>query len=268
MGSSAVPMPAAGSGILQDVLNFINAGRAAKSVSDANIAAEHGVLDATKGGQTDIHNAINTGRTDLNKTAADVTAGETATNAPYLQAGNMGVTGLEDYAKSNPQFKFSPQDYFNDPAYKFQLDQGTNAIQNHASALGTGSSGDTLKELTKYGQGLASTYYNDAFNRSLSSFTTNRDTTLTNLMALIQTGEFGAKQQMGVGNQNLSVQELLAKLGLQGSEASANLGLKGSTTAGDFAVGAGQAHAGGIIGQGNAVNQGISDIAGLIGMIP
>lgn len=49
----------------------------------------------------------------------------------------------------------------NQPGYQFQLSQGTNAIQNAASANGLLNSGALLQQLNQYGQGLASSFYNN-----------------------------------------------------------------------------------------------------------
>lgn len=288
-------------GLFQDILAFNNAGRAANAVSDSNIAAEHGVLDATANGQQGITNALGQGRNDLtaardtavsgvntatqgaNSTLHDVLMSQTANLDPYLGAGQQGATDLATYAKDGgPKFSFNYDDYKNSDAYKFQLDQGTQAINNSASASGLGNSGATLKALTNYGQGLASTYYQQAFQNAQSQFQTNQNTTLANLGALINTGQNATSQynaatsnygntaaqnniNAGVygGNTNMTVAQLLSQQGLQGSEFSGALGEQGAKTAGDFAVGAGEAHAGGILSQGDILNKGISDLAGL-----
>lgn len=276
--------------IIGDIEGYISGGRAGKSISDANVAAEHGVLNATQQGQAGVTGALGTANqilpaagqqatqqvgeatTGANSTLQQLMAQINGTYSPYVQSGVQGSTGLQNYAASNPQFNFDPSKYINSDAYNFQLGQGQHAIENTASSRGLGQSGAALKELTQYGQGLASTYYNNAFNQAQSQFETNQNTTLQNLQALIQSGQFGASgtsnatQNLGGqqaantlasgyygGNTNLSIAQLLSQLGLQGAEYSGDLGLKGSTTAGNFAVGAGQANAGGILSQGNAI---------------
>src|SRR5262249_51218287 len=54
---------------------------------------------------------------------------------------------------------------FADPGYAFQLQQGTQALQNSAAADSGALSGAALKDLLKYNQDYAGTAYNDAFNR-------------------------------------------------------------------------------------------------------
>jgi hypothetical protein len=295
--------------ILGDIFGYINSGRAASSVSNADIAAEHGVLGATSNGQAGISSAVDTARQTVNDASsgaiATVNAGATNANgtlsdvlqrtgaavSPYLEAGAQGTAGLQAYAASNPQFTFDPSKYINSDAYNYQLKSGQDAVTNQMSAQGMGASGAALKELTQYGQGLASTYYNQAFQQAQSQFQTNQDTTLKNLQTLIGAGEFGTQQFNSVnnstgtqqasnlmnagtwsGNNMTNVQEFLSQLGLGGAEASANLGLQGAKAAGDYAVGAGQAHASGIMNQGAALTSGITDLAGMlspmVGSIP
>lgn len=288
--------------LLGSILGFINTGRAAKSVSNANIAAEHGVLGATSDAQKRIEGALagaNTGVTSAGEVAqaqvseATGTANETLQGLldritggldPYTAAGKQGVQQLQDYtAGGGPKFSFNPDEFLNSDAYKFQLAQGQDAITNTAAARGLQSSGATLKELTNYGQGLASTYYQNAFNNALKTFTTNQDTTLSNLKTLIDTGMSGealgssaiqnlggqqAQNTVNAGFRNAdtttSLAKFLASLNLGGAESSGQLGLEGATRAGNFAVGAGNAHGAGIIGQGTALTQGIEGIGSLL----
>ncbi len=51
------------------------------------------------------------------------------------------------------------------PGYQFQMQQGTNAIQNLASSKGMLNSGALLQQLNEFGQGQASTYYNNYLNQ-------------------------------------------------------------------------------------------------------
>lgn len=58
--------------------------------------------------------------------------------------------------------------FTNSPAYKFQQDRGVGAITSSNAAKGMLNSGDTLKRITEFGQGLASTYL-DKYLAQLSS---------------------------------------------------------------------------------------------------
>lgn len=55
-----------------------------------------------------------------------------------------------------------------DPSYQFRLSEGLKAMQRTAAARGGLLSGGALKEAQRYGQGLASTEYGNAFNRLAS----------------------------------------------------------------------------------------------------
>lgn len=303
-------------GLFGDIFGYIDTGRAAKSISDSNIAAEHGVLGATANGQASINNqlagnaaAIGAAGENVNNATGDANAGISAathnanstlqglldTNqsnlAPAIQSGQQGNAQLQAYAASNPQFHApTAEEVQNTPGYKFQLQAGSDALTNQASATGLNQSGSTLAALTQYGQGLAGTYYQNAFSNAQNQFQTNQNTTLSNLQALIGSGQaantqsiaagsaFGAPQAqntvnagntissntIGAANTNASLQSLLAGVNTQGTEYGAGLGVQGAKTAGDFAVGAGTAHAAGIMGQGAALGQGVSDLGSLL----
>lgn len=60
---------------------------------------------------------------------------------------------------------FQPTDLANDPAYQFRLQQGEQALQRQAAAAGLTQSGAALQAAQDYGQGLASTEYDNAYNR-------------------------------------------------------------------------------------------------------
>lgn len=259
--------------LLGDIFGFIDAGRAGHAIADPIIAGEHGVLGATANGQQDIGGALATARTSTQNAAGTAVNADARMNQPYINAGTAGLSNLEKFASGpNSKFSFNLNDYFNSPAFKFQLGQGTNAIQNGLAATGRGASGQTLKDLTQFSQGLASTYYDQAFKEAQSGFQTNEAATLANNATLIGAGEQGAARQQTANNIPVQNQQLLASLGLQGNEAIAGLGLKGATTAADLATEAGQARAGSIMGQGNALAGLGGDILGmlnpLVGSIP
>lgn len=68
----------------------------------------------------------------------------------------------------------SQADLENDPGYQFRLGQGMQGIKRDAAVKGTLKSGGTLKDLTAFGQGLASDEYNNLFNRNLALAGFNR----------------------------------------------------------------------------------------------
>jgi hypothetical protein len=334
-------------GILQSILDFQNTGRAGNALAGAYNAALHGTLNATNTGQANVSNAatqgiqgveaasqtgqagvndafaqgsnnlnaaggqaigaVNNATGTANTTLADMLGTQTAAINPYLQAGQTGLTNLASLV-GGPGFNFNYEDFQNDPAYQFQLQSGARAIQNAGAARGLGSSGSTLAELTKYGQGVAATHYQDAFNRARDSFNTNFSTGLAGNQALIGAGTTGLGQfnaaQANAGNQiaqnqvnagkyegdtTTSIASLLASLGLDASKFNSQTGmtgalansatglqaattnasnaLKGSSLAGEYGIGAGQATAARIMGQGAVVNDGISSLARMLMMM-
>lgn len=85
--------------------------------------------------------------------------------APYRNAGKQGLNaflyemGLA--AKPNTFYK----GFQETPGYKFQFDQGTQAVNALAGARGGLNSGRTMQELTGFGQGLASQEYGKHLDR-------------------------------------------------------------------------------------------------------
>lgn len=70
----------------------------------------------------------------------------------------LGLNGAEGNARATGAFQTGP-------GYEFALDQGTKAALRGASAAGMLSSGNTLDELTKVGQGYANQEYGSWLDR-------------------------------------------------------------------------------------------------------
>ncbi len=88
--------------------------------------------------------------------------------------GAGGAGGMADGSLLAPwTTPFTPRDpsqIAQDPAYQFQLGQGTQAINRSAAARGTLLTGGTLKSLDQYGQGLASTFNDKYYARDLGEY--------------------------------------------------------------------------------------------------
>jgi hypothetical protein len=130
----------------------------------------------------------------------------------------------------------NPQTIAQSPAYKFRLDQGLEAINRSAQSRGTLLTGGTLKDLTGYAQGLASTEYDNEWQR--------------------QFGLAGLNANIGMGNANRTLSGLL---GLSGYGLNAAGGMAGAY--GNY----GQAQAGGTYGGASAINQGMTGVANTLG---
>lgn len=290
-------------GILGDVLGFISGGRAAKSQSDAQIAAEHGVLGATASGQQDVLSQFGYGQQGVNTATQEAIGnvsqyGNLANNyqqgnlntqtgalSPFIAAGQAGATGLQNYAASNPTFNFAPTQAQLEatPGYQFQLQSALGATQNAAAAAGSGAGSNANLDLQKTAAGIAGEYYQNAFNNAQQTFQTNQNTKLANLSTLAGIGLSGTGQQgtslaqlgnpIGAnifntglygGNALTNAAMFNADTGLKANEFAADLGLRGANLAGQYAVGAGNAHAGGIISQYNNLAGLGSDIPGAL----
>jgi len=75
---------------------------------------------------------------------------------PYVNAPSNGTqeTNQPDYSA-----------FYNSPDYKFTFDQGQRAVNSGLAARGLSNSGRAMKELTRYGQGAASTQLNNYRNQ-------------------------------------------------------------------------------------------------------
>ena len=143
---------------------------------------------------------------------------QAGTNAlpAYLSALGLGGTGTGGSGAINTA------GYTASPGYQFQFGQGVNAINNAASNTGGVTGGNTLKALTGYGQGLASTNFQQYLNN------------------LYQTVGMGQNAAAGLGQ----------------------LGAANANQVGANTIGAGNALAAGQVGTANALTGGINGLGG------
>ena len=171
--------------------------------------------------------------------AAGRSAGYNATN----QLGALGSGTYQMYdAQGNPTGtgtgtgfltkEYTPADFAQgiDPGYQFRLQQGQEATNRMANMGGGMLSGNALKGQEDYTQGLASTEFNNAFNR----FQTGR-TNIYNTLAGI------------------------AGLGQNAYNTSANAATTGANSIGNTIQGIGQAQASGTVGSANALMGGLQN---------
>lgn len=148
--------------------------------------------------------------------------------APYMAAGTTALGTIQSDQANGTGFA-APFNFQADPGYQFNLQQGTDAINNSAAAKGGVLNGGTLKALSQYTSGLADTTYNSAYNRYLQG-------------------------------SNQSYNQLMGVAGL-GESATANTGAAGANAAnaaGSYTNQAGQDTAAGTVGIGTGINQGLS----------
>lgn len=159
----------------------------------------------------------------------------TGQEQPFMSAGVNAESQLQSQLPGL-NAPFTAQDYLanQDPGYQFQLQTGAQALRN-SDTPGVGSlSGSALKDLMSFNQNMASTGYQNAFNR----YQTTNTNTYNRLMGVAQLGQNAASN---TGAQGAS---------LANSEA-------GTTIA------AGNDTASGILGGTSALSGGANTIAGL-----
>ncbi|ENU45344.1 DNA transfer protein p32 [Acinetobacter nosocomialis] len=135
---------------------------------------------------------------------------------PYMQAGYDALKQLMGGMGQNGQFMqaYNGQDIYNDPSYKFRLNQGLNAVQGGAAAQGGLLSGATQKALNDYAQNFASQEYQNAYNR-YNADQTNQYNRLSNLVGL------GQSAAAGVGNAGMQTGQAIANNTMAGANAQA-----------------------------------------------
>ena len=106
--------------------------------------------------------------------------------------GNTGAAGYGQYSRD-----FGMQDFQQDPGYQFRLGEGLKAMSRQAGARGGLISGQTMKGMEDYRQGLASQEYGNAFNR----YQTNRANQLQPLGSLMSSGQAAAAGQAAQAGQ-------------------------------------------------------------------
>jgi len=201
---------------------------AAKSAANVQANAAQKALDFQKQQYEDIRKLSTGGRA----------AGANALN--QLGALGSGTYGMYD-AEGNPigtgvgsgylTQQYTPEEFAKgqDPGYQFRLQQGQEATNRMANMGGGMLSGNSLKGQEDYTQGLASTEFNNAFNR----FQTGR-TNIYNTLAGI------------------------AGLGQNANNTYATAAGNAATNVGNTIQGLGQAQASGIVGSANALGGGIA----------
>lgn len=127
---------------------------------------------------------------------------------------------------------FTVEDFYaqQDPGYAFELQQGTQTLQNAASAGSGAFTGAALKDLLGYSQNFARTGYNDAFNR----YQTQTGNIFNRLSDIAHLGQNAAA---GVGSQGTAL----------------------AGNAGQMISNAGSATGAGIVGAGNAIGDGVTN---------
>lgn len=148
----------------------------------------------------------------------------------YRDAGNTALNQLMGGMGEGGRFMetYSGQDIYDDPSYKFRLNEGLNSVQSGAAAQGGLLSGATQKALANYGQEAASQEYSNAYNR-FNADQTNQYNRLANLVgvgqnAAAQTGNAGLQTGQAIANNTMGAGNALAAGSVASGNAWANAG--------------------------------------------
>ena len=93
-------------------------------------------------------------------------------------------------------------DFTTDPSYQFRLAEGQKAVDNSAAARGSTLSGAALKALQKYGQGMASTEFQNSYNRLAGVSGQGQNAAAQQGSASMNFGNSAAQNIIGAGNAN------------------------------------------------------------------
>jgi len=216
-------------------VGYISSQQASKAQqSAANRATD--VAGQTAADQVALQREIFEKQTELQKPFRE--AGLAGQNRLMELLGIGGTAGAPGYGKYATA-EFGADKFKTDPSYAFRMSEGMKALERSAAARGGLMSGATLKGIQRYGQDLASTEFQNAFNR----YQAERAGTLNPYQALAGTAQSGANvlgQQAGQMGTNIS-----NALGAYGSAAQSNI------------IGSGNAQASGYMGGANAIAGGV-----------
>lgn len=133
--------------------------------------------------------------------------------APWREAGGQAIG--QGLAMLQPGY-----DYTASPGYDWRFNEGQRAVEGSAASKGLLMSGGNLKDLTRFGQGLAAADYNDQFNRTMAvasggqqaatnsaNFGQNYANSATNTL-----GNIGQAKASGYAGVNQAIQGTLGNL--------------------------------------------------------
>lgn len=167
---------------------------------------------------------------------------------PYYDTGTRNLATLDQrnaagyYDMPTQTYQQPTFDFQADPGYQFRQAEGMRGINANAAAQGMSLSGATQKALAKYGQGLASQEYGNAYNRFSND--RNFDYSVFGDAYNRQAAEKNAQWNRGVG---------LANVGVNAANQMGNYAMNAGQSVADTVIGGGNARAAGIMGVGQAI---------------
>ena len=165
-----------------------------------------------------------------------------ADQTPWREAGANALTQLTAGTAPGGDLmrSFSMADYEADPGYAFRQAEGMKAIERSAAARGGALSGGALRGIERFGQGLASEEYGNAFSR----YQTNQTNRFNRLASVA-----------GVGQ---TANAALGQAGSNYANAITGISQADATNQGNAILAAGNARASGYLGAGNAIGNALA----------
>lgn len=118
--------------------------------------------------------------------------------APWRQAGQEALGAYSGMITGDgPDTAAMYEGLRNYPGYQFALEEGRGAIEQSAAGRGTLQSGQTMKDLTRYGQGLATSNFENYMNRLQGLSNVGQQTA-------VQTGAFGQTAAGQIGRAQMA----------------------------------------------------------------
>jgi hypothetical protein len=143
---------------------------------------------------------------------------------PFRQ---VGVNALPELVEASRYTPFGMEQFQADPGYGFRLKEGLRALENSAAARGGLMSGNAMRGITRYGQGLASEEFGNAFNR----YQAERAARLNPLQSLAGMSQSSANALTGAaGNLGAGMASTYGQMGqnlAQGATAMGNIRASG-----------------------------------------
>lgn len=136
-------------------------------------------------------------------------AAQTALARPYVEA---GANAMRQYERLAPYTSFGMPQFNADPGYQFRMSEGLKALERSAAARGLLQSGGTLKDITRFGQDLASQEYQNAFQRYIAE----REAAMEPYRYLTTLGQGAAAGQAANVGQGLTALGNIKSAGIMG----------------------------------------------------
>jgi len=129
---------------------------------------------------------------------------QAALQEPFRQAGVNALGQMQQQYNGMPAAFTGQVNLGQDPGYAFRVSEGQKALDRSAAARGGLISGGALKAAQRFGQGLGSQEYHNAYNRALTGYNANvaREATGYNRLASMAGIGQTATNQIGTAGQN------------------------------------------------------------------